>query len=395
MPLPGPTQIPPIGEQTDPDNVRVAAVVGGQLASAPARGFGLTTEELTAVQAAAGGAYQPAGNYPVKTAETRSRIVNGAMQISQENGDTLATGNGYWCADQWANTYSHGLCWSLHYPSLPTPNGSKYRLLFGISTANAAPTYWFATQPIEQSRIADFKWGTASARQIILRFGFQSSIAGTFSFTLRNSVPDRTYAQVFTISAGQANTDTVQTFVIPGDVTGNWSPASTAPGLYLQISFAGTGASTAPATGWQAGNYLSGPGGTNGMASTSNQFHVWDVGLYLDPLATGRAPAWTMPDEAQELAACMRYWEKGVFDGAYAVAADSNPYGSRIVFHTVKRTIPAVTASGTMSGTLSGAITAVSSATIDGFTPTRTGGGGSAGFSGTIFSSSFTANSRM
>ena len=51
MPLNTPIHIPPIGGQTDPEQARVAAIVGGQLASAPARGFGLTPAELTAVQA--------------------------------------------------------------------------------------------------------------------------------------------------------------------------------------------------------------------------------------------------------------------------------------------------------------------------------------------------------
>lgn len=50
MPLNVPTAIPPIGEQTDPTKVRVAAIVGGQLGSAPARGFGFTPAEITAIE---------------------------------------------------------------------------------------------------------------------------------------------------------------------------------------------------------------------------------------------------------------------------------------------------------------------------------------------------------
>ena len=32
-----------------------------------------------------------------------------------------------------------------------------------------------------------------------------------------------------------------------------------------------------------------------------NAFELFDVGLYLDPEATGVAPKWEMPDEAEEL----------------------------------------------------------------------------------------------
>ena len=63
------------------------------------------------------------------------------------------------------------------------------------------------------------------------------------------------------------------------------------------------------AAGWQAGAKYTITGNPNG-AVTGNVFYFTDVGLYLDPLATGIAPPWAMPDEAEELRACQRYYQK-------------------------------------------------------------------------------------
>jgi hypothetical protein len=78
--------------------------------------------------------------------------------------------------------------------------------------------------------------------------------------------------------------------------------------MILSITFASGATFLSPAPGWQAGNFLAPPGITNGAAVTGNTLYLRNVGLHLDPLATGMPPAWTMPDEAQELAACMRYY---------------------------------------------------------------------------------------
>ena len=46
------------------------------------------------------------------------------------------------------------------------------------------------------------------------------------------------------------------------------------------------------------------------LRTTGNVFELFDVGLYLDPHNTGIAPPWQMPDEAEELRACQRYYCK-------------------------------------------------------------------------------------
>ena len=148
---------------------------------------------------------------------------------------------------------------------------------------------------------------------------------------------------MFTISAGQANTDTTQTFVIPGDTTGTWL---TDTGIGMQISVCvATGTTYQGTTGWQAGSINGTSANTNGMSTVANLFTLYDVGLYLDANVTGLAPKWQMPDEAQELAACQRYWRTSPqMTGKYYSATQVSLYGS---FAPPMRVDPAVTLSVT------------------------------------------------
>jgi hypothetical protein len=196
---------------------------------------------------------------------------------------------------------------------------------------------------IEAIRVADTFYGTASARQIVLRFGFRAP-AGTYCVWINNSsAPTRSFIAPFTITAGQANTDTEQTFVIPGDTTGTWR-VDTFQGMGLSVVVM-AGSNWHGSAGWQAGNKFATSAITNGAATVGNTFELFDVGLYLDPANTGKAPDWTMPDEAEELRACQRYYEiftPGGFTFSGNVTSASN-YVIGAQFRVNKRVAPAVT----------------------------------------------------
>jgi hypothetical protein len=250
----------------------------------------------------------PAG---YQTAETRNRIVNGAMQISQENGTTSGTGNAYYAADQW---YCGGIGTAVvtqqKVAAGVSASGFVNRLRYTVSTADASLTtneYFAIRQNIEGINIADFDWGRVTARQVILRFGIKGP-AGTYCVSIRNAADDRTYLAPFTIPV--ANTDTDVVLIIPGDTTSSavW-PITTAKGMVIDFCL-GAGPSLVGAAGWNAGSLLGVTGITNGLATASNVFELYNVGLYLDPLATGVPPRWQMPDEAEELRVCQRYFQK-------------------------------------------------------------------------------------
>jgi hypothetical protein len=251
----------------------------------------------------------PTATVPPQTAESRNRIVNGAMQISQENTNTAGTVSQFYIADQWCGLFTTTGVITVQRVQSVTPNGSLNRFRMTVTTADtsiASGEYAAFVQTLEGTRVADFGWGTAAARQVVLRFGWKSP-AGTYSITLNNGT-GRSYIANFTISAGQANIDTQQTFVIPGDIAGTWK---TDTSLSIQLLFAIAGGSAVLSTaGWVPVNAYVTASNTNGLAVAGAVYELFDVGLYLDRNNTGLPPPWTMPDEAQELAACKRYWQQ-------------------------------------------------------------------------------------
>lgn len=226
----------------------------------------------------------------------RNRIVNPSMQISSVNGNTSGTSSGYSPADNWATfrTTSAGTITTQRVQS-DTPAGSKDRARITITAADsslAAGEFLTFTQNLIGQEVADLLYGTASAKNVVLRFGFKGP-AGTYAVHLGNSAANRSYVALFTISAGNANADTTQTVSIVGDTTGTWL-TDTGTGITLDIVLA-CGSTYQGVTGWQAGNLLGTSGVSNGMATLAAVFEIYDVGLYGDPSATGTAPTFETP----------------------------------------------------------------------------------------------------
>ena len=308
--------------------------------------------------------YQPAGGYQYVyidgvwrvvenpqgyTALPRNRVVNGAFQISQEFGNTTVGDTGY-PSDQWRmDILAAGASIGNGRVQVVTPNGSRDRMRFNVVTGKpslAAGDYHQIVQMIEGIQLADFRWGTAQARQAVLRFGWKSP-AGTYSISILNGAANRNYIANFTISAAQANTDTERVIVVPGDTTGVW-PVDTSRGMYVRfVTAVGTTYGNGVA-GWQAGGASGTASNTNGIATNGNVIELFDVGLYLDPLNTGVPPRWEMPNEADELRACQRYFE---YIGFTCINVGvPYTYTNTGVFKATKRVVPAVTVTGAAVG---------------------------------------------
>jgi hypothetical protein len=286
------------------------------------------------------------GPLATQTAQSLNRIVNGAMQVSQENGSTGSTANGFWPADQWVftNTAAGAVVSTGRAVSTISPqvDFARNRLTVTVTTAKATlltTEVVNINQRIEGINIADFNWGLPTAKQVVLRFGFRTNVAGTFSVSLRNvvsGVPDRSYVAPMVISPAEAaaQVDVWKTFVIPGDTAGTWAADNTA-GLQLGVTMAGGPGTFAPsANQWVGGNFQCAPGASNGIAAVNNYMQVSNVGLYLDPDNTGVPPPWDVRDYGQELAACMRYWQTmggngNMFSGN--VTSGSSYFASRML----------------------------------------------------------------
>lgn len=239
----------------------------------------------------------------------RNRLVNPAMQVSQENVDVAGSTNGYFPADQWSFFLNIG---AANYQRVQsrTPNGSANRLRFAVTTAGADTGFVYLTQYIEGVRVADFGWGAAGGKPAIMRFGFRGP-AGTYSCSLHNHANNMVFVANFTISAAQANIDTELVFPIPAVATGVW-PVDNTRGMYFVVSIltpAGVtyGSGVQPPQ-WLASGYFALAGVTNGMATVGNVFELFDCGLYVDLDGSGVPPRWQMPDEFEETRACQRYY---------------------------------------------------------------------------------------
>jgi hypothetical protein len=286
------------------------------------------------------------GNVSMPTADTRNRLVNPSMQISQELGTTGSSVNGAYIADQWI-VYSTGISFFASKSSVTT-----HQLQIGATTGKptlAAGDFMVLIQYIEGIRMFDFGWGTAAAKPAVLAFDVFSEVAGTFNAAIQNPAGTRSLVLPFTIPT--ANQFQRVTLAIPGDIAGVWAVDNTL-GMFLYFTFAcGTTFQTA-GTGWQGGYFLGATGMTNGAAVANKSFLVRDVGLYLDPLNTGKAPPFVMPDEAEELRACRRYYYKVGSNYMYAVPRMVNDTYrvAYIQYPAAPRTGPAVTATGDVDG---------------------------------------------
>jgi hypothetical protein len=298
-----------------------------------------------------------------------NHIVNGAMQVSQENGDNtlpIVTSGNVYPADQWVVTSSSAPTYAqitAQRQAIATPRGSPYRLRIAVTVAKtvlAASDYLSFWQPIEGLRVDTLGWGAAGAKRVIVRFGFRGP-AGTYSVGVRTyTTPYRSYCVPFTISAAQANTDTEQTFSIPGDITGTW-PITTAGSIILWITVAAGTTFLGASSVWQTGNYIGATGMSNGLATVNNVFNLFDVGFYVDERQSGVAPRWMLPPFDEDLRDCQRYYVKDcrtmysgsvTSGGAYYATIGSLPVEMRISTPTIDATNVTASAFPAAAGTV-------------------------------------------
>lgn len=212
----------------------------------------------------------------------KNYIINGAMMISQENGTTAGSANGYYGADQFSLRFanSSGVATAAQVASL-TPGGSPNRLRVTVTTADAAVgagDLYGINHRIEGTRAADLKSGTASAKQIIISFGVRGP-AGTYCIALRNSGTARSYIAEYTIASGEASTDVVKTVTLTMDTTGTWATDnSTGIDIWFGLMCGSTYQTTAGV--WAAGNFVGSANQFNFMGTNGNIFELFDVGLY-------------------------------------------------------------------------------------------------------------------
>jgi hypothetical protein len=260
-----------------------------------------------------------------KTALRRNRMVNGALQISQEFGDVAQSVTGsnpsLSIADQFVvgiNAPNTIVVTATHVAK-PTPKGNVYRLRFAVATAKAslaAADYLFLQQQLEGTNLADLLWNTAlTPVPVVLRFGVNGP-AGTYCCGMRTSGSTHNYAANFTITPAQALTDIEVTIPIPAPLVGTWSRDNSLFGQVFWTFAAGSNWNIGVDKTWSANSAIATPQCSNGVATVGNTFEVFDIGFHPDPDNTGVAPQWEPSDLQTELVKCWRYFQR--FDSSTA-----------------------------------------------------------------------------
>lgn len=236
----------------------------------------------------------------------RNYIINGGMQVSQENGATAGSLSNYYPVDTFYLSFvsTTGVYSAQQVVSL-TPAGSPNRLRVTVTTADAAvatgDVVWVENL-IEGLRAADLRFGSASARTITIQFGVKAP-AGIYGVAVLNGANNRSCVAEYVIAAGEANTDVVKSVIIAGDITGTWAADNTI-GLKVRWSLMAGATYQQAAGSWGTGNFMSSPNQFNLFGTNGNVFELFDVGLYEGAVA----PLFQVPDYASELALCQRYY---------------------------------------------------------------------------------------
>lgn len=269
----------------------------------------------------------------------KNYVINGAMQISQENGTTAGSAAVFYPADQFQGTWAgtSGV-YTAAQVAVSTPGGSSARIRFIATTADAAVgagDIVFIQQVLEGLRVADLRFGSAAAKTITLQFGVKAP-AGTYCVALLNGATNRSYIAEYVIAAGEANTDVVKSVTVSGDTTGTWSVDNTV-GIVIRWGLMAGTTFQQVAGSWGTVNAIGSANQFNFMGTVNNVFELFDVSFTEGSIA----PPFQVPDYASELALCKRYVLKLT---GFAVVAPG-PI-QEIVFPVSMRALPTITGGG-------------------------------------------------
>jgi len=265
-------------------------------------------------------------------AKRRNRIIDPGMRVSQENGNNATTANavGYYVSDSCfsaRNTAAGGA--TVQRIALQTPGGSPYRTRVTITTANPTPAAgdeFILGTNIEGIDIADLNLGLATAKQLTRRYGFRSSVSGTFTLYARNGASNRSWLGSVTIAPGEVNQDVVKTVTFVGDTTGTWATDNT-KGIEIGVNLC-AGSSRQGVAGWQAGSFTGLASGVNLMATNGATFDLFDVGLYdVTGLQNGVIPPFELAEYLTDVLRCQRYfYASGFTSNAGYNVSNANVY---------------------------------------------------------------------
>jgi len=237
-------------------------------------------------------------------------LVNGFMDVSQENGATAMAPNSY-PADQWLMQGTAGFS-TQQQNGGPLYGGGidkQIAITSPASYSHVATNTAYFVQYIEGLRFARAGWGTAQGRPLSLGFWVYSNAGGVMSVCMRNAASTRSYVIPITVPAA---TWAYRTALFPPCLDGAW-PTDNTSSANLFFSFLPTSSLIASAANtWISGvNVIIAPTATNMFtpgATTGNYLTGITLVMGNVPVPQARVPYMRKP-YLEELLACCRYWQ--------------------------------------------------------------------------------------
>jgi hypothetical protein len=274
-------------------------------------------------------------------AGSRNRIINGDMRIDQRNAGaavTINATNDIYTLDRFLayGQASDGV-YTVQQTST-SPTGFTNSLKVTVTTADSsvgAAQYYFLSQRIEGTNVADLAFGTASAKSVTVSFWVRSSVTGTFSGAISNGSFNRSYPFNYTISA--ADTWEQKTVTIPGDTTGTWV-TTTARGMALSFDLGCGSNNVGTANAWAGSEFYGATGAVKLISTLNATFYI--TGVQLEPGTV--ATPFERRSYGAELALCQRYYN--VFSGfnieGYANVGSTRAVNIPMTFPVTMRATP-------------------------------------------------------
>ena len=240
----------------------------------------------------------------------RNRIINGDMRIDQRYAGASSVSNGTggnsYYVDRW-HIFGAVASKMTAQQSNTAPTGTGF-VNSSVVTSSAATTpgvgdAYGIRQIIEGYNMADFLWGSSSAKTITISFWVRSSISGTYAFALFNNGNDRSYVTTYTINS--INTWEYKTITISGDLTGTWL---TNNGIGIQCWWdLGSGSNfNTTANAWTTGLKVRTSDSSSWIGTSGATFYHTGVQVELGSVAT----PFERRSITEQIALCERYFQK-------------------------------------------------------------------------------------
>jgi len=250
----------------------------------------------------------------VNTFGFKNRIINGGMTINQRGLQTGLGGYSVYTVDRWLLARENGsqaarfTITNTALTSSDTPlsqDGLSYALQANVTTASGGISAGYSNyiaQRIEGFNVADFAWGTSSAKPVTLSFWAKTvNKTGAMSVCLYSSA-NRNYVQTISM------TTSWQKFLLtfPGDTGGSILTSDNSYQLQLMFVLSSGSNLQVTANQWNTGFANSTNSQVDFTDSTSNVVYITGVQLEVGSQAT----SFDFRDYGRELILCQRYFQK-------------------------------------------------------------------------------------